>query len=138
MVILSIVPLFMFVGKNFLPVDDQSQFELNVRAPEGSTLASTSTLAERIATDIGKLPGVTDTLTTIGGGQQEQVNVASIYVKLQPIEERGVSQNDLMIRARDEVLAKYLKGTSRASSEPACNRWRRFPAAVFGMPTFST
>ena len=92
LVIVSIVPLFMFVGKNFLPVDDQSQFEVNVRAPEGSTLAATSTLAERIAADVRKLPGVTDTLTTIGGGQQEQVNLASIYVKLQPIEERKITQ----------------------------------------------
>jgi HAE1 family hydrophobic/amphiphilic exporter-1 len=108
-VIVSIVPLFMFVGKNFLPVDDQSQFELNVRAPEGHTLAATSVLAERIATDMRKLPGVTDTLTTIGGGQQEQVNVASIYVKLAPIEERSIAQQDLMVRARSEVLAKYLK-----------------------------
>src|SRR6476620_1965649 len=95
-VILSIVPLFMFVGKNFLPVDDQAQFEINVRAPEGSTLSSTSALAERISADIRKLPGVTDTLTTIGGGQQEQVNVASIYVKMQPLAERTVSQSDLM------------------------------------------
>src|ERR1043166_7682235 len=62
-VIVSIVPLFMFVGKNFLPVDDQAQFELNVRAPEGYTLAATSALAERIATDVRTLPGVTDTLT---------------------------------------------------------------------------
>src|SRR5688500_8327037 len=74
LVIVSIVPLFMFVGKNFLPVDDQSQFEINVRAPEGSTLPATSALAERIATDVRGLPGVTDTLTTIGGGQQELVN----------------------------------------------------------------
>ena len=108
-VIISIVPLFMFVGKNFLPVDDQSQFELNVRAPEGYTLAATSSLAQRIAADVRKLPGVTDTLTTIGGGQQEQVNVASIYVKLQPIEERDVTQESLMVRARTEILAKYQK-----------------------------
>src|SRR6476620_1767073 len=106
-VILSIVPLFMFVGKNFLPVDDQAQFEINVRAPEGSTLSSTSALAERISADIRKLPGVTDTLTTIGGGQQEQVNVASIYVKMQPLAERTVSQSDLMVRARTEILGKY-------------------------------
>ncbi|MGH9930264.1 MAG: efflux RND transporter permease subunit, partial [Pyrinomonadaceae bacterium] len=109
LVIASIWPLFKYVGKNFLPVDDQSQFEINVRAPEGSTLASTSTLAERISSDIRKLPGVTDTLTTIGGGQQQQVNVASIYVKLQPLEERSISQDKLMLRARSEVLAKYLK-----------------------------
>src|SRR3989449_91907 len=109
LVIISIVPLFMFVGKNFLPVDDQSQFEINVRAPEGSTLAATSSLAERISADLRKLPGVTDSLTTIGGGAQEQVNVASIYVKLQPLEQRRVSQSDLMVRARSEVVAKYLK-----------------------------
>jgi HAE1 family hydrophobic/amphiphilic exporter-1 len=109
LVIVSILPLFKFVGKNFLPVDDQSQFEITVRAPEGSTLAATSTLAERISADVRKLPGVTDTLTTIGGGAQEQVNVASIYVKLQPLEERSVTQTNLMVRARSEVLARYLK-----------------------------
>ena len=108
-VTLSIVPLFMFVGKNFLPVDDQSQFELNIRAPEGNTLVATSALAERISADIRKLPGVSDTLTTIGGGQQQQVNVASIYVKMLPLHERSESQSDVMIRAREEVLAKYLK-----------------------------
>src|SRR5687767_8028174 len=109
LVIVSIVPLFMFVGKNFLPVDDQSQFEINMRAPEGFTLNSTSGIASRIAADLNQLPGVTDTLVTIGGGQQEQVNVATIYVKLKPIEERSVSQNDLMLRARSEILGKYLK-----------------------------
>src|SRR4030095_7264184 len=71
LVIVSIVPLFMFVGKNFLPVDDQSQFEINVRAPEGSTLAATSILAERISADLRHMPGVLGTLTTVGGGQQE-------------------------------------------------------------------
>jgi HAE1 family hydrophobic/amphiphilic exporter-1 len=109
LVIVSIWPLFKYVGKNFLPVDDQSQFEVNVRAPEGYTLAATSALSERIAEDVRKLPGVTDTLTTIGAGQQQQVNLASIYVKLTPIEERKETQNSLMMRARSEVLGKYLK-----------------------------
>ena len=108
LVVVSIVPLFMFVGKNFLPVDDQSQFEINVRAPEGFTLAATSALAERVSADVRRLPGVTDTLTTIGGGQQELVNVATIYVKLQPISERSTTQSELMLRARSEILAKYL------------------------------
>jgi HAE1 family hydrophobic/amphiphilic exporter-1 len=109
LVIVSIFPLFMFVGKNFLPVDDQAQFEITVRATEGSTLAATSTLAERIAADVRKLPGVADTLTTIGGGQQEQVNVASIYVKLTPIAERKFTQDQIMTRARSEVLGNYIK-----------------------------
>ena len=45
----------------------------------------------------------------IGGGQQELVNNASIYVKLVPIEDRKVSQQDLMVKARSEVLPKFLK-----------------------------
>ncbi|MGI9106465.1 MAG: efflux RND transporter permease subunit [Pyrinomonadaceae bacterium] len=106
LVIISIVPLFMFVGKNFLPVDDQSQFEINVRAPEGSTLASTSTIIERIATDVRTLPGVTHTLVTIGGDRQQLVNSANIYVKLTPIDERELTQTDLMVKAR-ELLQKY-------------------------------
>ncbi|HKR01498.1 MAG TPA: efflux RND transporter permease subunit, partial [Pyrinomonadaceae bacterium] len=107
-VIISIVPLFKFVGKNFLPVDDQSQFEVNVRAPEGYTLPATSALVEKIAADLRKLPGVEATLTTIGGGQQELVNSAAIYVKLVPIKERSESQEKAMVKAR-ELLKNYPK-----------------------------
>src|SRR5205085_7696298 len=106
LVIASIVPLFKFVGKNFLPVDDQSQFEVTVRAPEGATLAATSALVERIAADIHRLPGVTDTLVTIGSGQQQTVNLASVYVKLTDVKDRKESQLDLMGRAR-ELLRNY-------------------------------
>jgi HAE1 family hydrophobic/amphiphilic exporter-1 len=114
LVILSIVPLFMFVGKNFLPVDDQAQFEVNVRAPEGSTLAATTNVLERIATDLRKLPGVTDTLVTIGGGQQQLVNSANIYVRLTPIDQRSLSQTDLMVKARD-MLQQYQKENLRTN-----------------------
>ena len=110
-VIISIVPLFMFVGKNFLPVDDQSQFEISVRAPEGYTLAATNALVERIAADLRnkeQFPGVTDTLVTIGGGQQQQVNSASIYVKLVDIHERAKTQDEYMTDAR-KLLANYPK-----------------------------
>jgi len=105
-VFLSIIPLFMLVGKNFLPTDDQSQFEVSIRAPEGSSISSTSALFERIATDIRKLEGVTDTLTTIGGGQQGIVNSGTIYVKLSDIDARAKSQDELMVATR-EIMKNY-------------------------------
>jgi HAE1 family hydrophobic/amphiphilic exporter-1 len=108
-VIVSTVPLFMLVGKNFLPVDDQAQFEINVRLPEGSTLSTASAVSERMAADVRKMPGVTDTLVTIGSGQQQIVNLANIYIKMTPVEERSVTQQDLMLRVRSEIVAKYLK-----------------------------
>jgi HAE1 family hydrophobic/amphiphilic exporter-1 len=95
LVFLSIIPLFMFVGKNFLPVDDQSQFEISIRAPEGYSLS-----------DVRKLGGVTDTLTTIGGGQQQIVNNGTIYVKLSDLADRDKSQQEIMVEAR-ELLKNY-------------------------------
>ena len=101
LVFLAIVPLFMFVGKNFLPVDDQSQYEVTIRAKEGSSLGATAQIFERAAAEIRKMPGVTDTLVTVGGGQQQVVNSGSIYVKLSPIEDRDLSQEDMMAATRD-------------------------------------
>lgn len=106
LVFASIIPLFYFVGKNFLPVDDQSQFEVSVRAPEGSSLGETSLRMERIAAEIRGLAGVTDTLVTIGGGQQQVVNSGTIYVKLTDVKERSRSQEGLMSATRD-LLTPY-------------------------------
>ncbi|HEX9961073.1 MAG TPA: efflux RND transporter permease subunit, partial [Pyrinomonadaceae bacterium] len=106
LVFLSIIPLFMFVGKNFLPVDDQSQFELSIRAPEGYSLSATSALFERIAADLRKIEGVTDTLTTVGGGQQQIVNSGTIYVKLSDVGDRDLSQELMMVKAR-ELMKNY-------------------------------
>ncbi len=104
--VLSIVPLFMFVGKNFLPSDDQSQFNVLVRTPEGTSLAATTQITERIATEIRELPGVANTLMTDGGGADASVNTASIYVKLTDTSQRNVSQQDLMQRTR-ALLKQY-------------------------------
>jgi HAE1 family hydrophobic/amphiphilic exporter-1 len=105
-VIFSLVPLFMFVGKNFLPQDDQSQYNVLIRTPEGTSIAATTNLAERIAHEVRGLPGVSHTLMTAGGSADKSVNNASIYVKLTDVDQRSVSQQDLMQRTRD-LMAKY-------------------------------
>jgi hydrophobe/amphiphile efflux-1 (HAE1) family protein len=106
LVVLSIAPLFMMVGKNFLPQDDQSQYNVLVRTPEGTSLAATSGVTERIAQEIRKLPGVTHTLATVGGGADKSVNNAAVYVKLSDIDQRQVSQQQLMQRTR-ELLKSF-------------------------------
>jgi len=104
--VLSIVPLFRLVGKNFLPVDDQSQYNVLLRAPEGTSLAATSALAEQVAADIRKLPGVEHTLMTAGGGADASVNNATIYVKLTDVDQRDLTQQELMVRTR-EMMKQY-------------------------------
>ena len=49
LILLSSVPLFMVANKNFLPNDDQSEFEVGVRAPEGTSIDATELIANRIA-----------------------------------------------------------------------------------------
>src|SRR4051794_16721548 len=101
LVVMSIVPLFMMVGKNFLPQDDQSQYNVLVRTPEGTSLAATSGVTERIAQEIRKLPGVAHTLATVGGGADKSVNNAAVYVKLSDIDQRQMTQQQIMQKTRD-------------------------------------
>ncbi len=98
--VVSIVPLFMLVGKNFLPADDQSQYNVLIRTPEGTSLAATTQVAERIAQQIRTLPGVESTLMTDGSSADASVNNAAVYVKLTDIKARSVSQQDLMQQTR--------------------------------------
>src|SRR4051812_25977036 len=69
LILLSSVPLFMAVPKNFMAPDDQSEFEINLRAPEGTSLEGAELLSNRVATAVKRQgPGGGDTPTTIGGG----------------------------------------------------------------------
>ncbi len=109
---LSTIPLFMLVGKSFVPNDDRSEFQVTVKAPEGTSLAATLTIAERMARDLREQKGVVATLTSIGSASGGFVTVASgsnratMYVKLVPVSERDFTQNDMMERAR-ALFKKY-------------------------------
>jgi HAE1 family hydrophobic/amphiphilic exporter-1 len=106
LVVLSIVPLFALVGKNFLPDDDASQYNVLVRTPEGTSLAATTNLAERVAQDVRTLPGIEHTLMTAGASADASVNNATIFVALKDLDKRAVTQQELMGRTR-ELLKKY-------------------------------
>jgi HAE1 family hydrophobic/amphiphilic exporter-1 len=118
LVFASTVPLLRVANKNFLPSDDESQFEVIVRAPEGSSLETTRVIMESIATRVRALPGVAATLLTIGDDQQRTRNLGTIYVKLTRVSEREESQFDIMARVRSEVLPQYSSLALRAQVAP--------------------
>jgi multidrug efflux pump subunit AcrB len=105
-VLVATVPLFMAVDKTFLPYDDEGQFAVTVRAPEGASVASTQTIAESIASRVRKLAGVTTTVVTIGDDPQQTLNLATVYVKLGNAEKRD-NQYVIMDRVRTQVLPQY-------------------------------
>lgn len=112
-VIATTVPLFKKVGKDFIVQDDTSDFEINVRAPEGYSLSATSAALEKLEKDLKQLPGVVSLLTTIGATNQRTVNLGNIYVRLSDISQRNISQAEVMERAR-RLLERY-KGELRIS-----------------------
>jgi HAE1 family hydrophobic/amphiphilic exporter-1 len=106
----SCVPMIKKVPKNFLPDNDESQFEVSLRTPEGTSLAATDLIAERLAREIKKEPGVEFTLVTIGDDDRRTPNLARIYVRLvDPEKFRREGQTELMQRVRKEIIAKQPK-----------------------------
>jgi HAE1 family hydrophobic/amphiphilic exporter-1 len=106
LIILSSVPLGMAVGKDFIPFEDESQFEITIRAPEGTSLQGMDDLMQQIEQAVRALPGVISILTTIGGGSQQRVNNGALYVRLVDLGERDYTQFDAMAQARRR-LKKY-------------------------------
>jgi HAE1 family hydrophobic/amphiphilic exporter-1 len=104
--VLSTIPLFMAIGKDFLPVDDRSEFEVTVRMPVGSSLEGSDRMMRELEAELRQLPGVTHLLTLIGADARRQVDRGAILVELAPVEERKHTQNELMEMARRR-LARF-------------------------------
>ncbi len=105
----SCIPLAKAVPASFMPENDDAQFNVSVRAPEGTSVEATRIIGERVARQIKAIPGVSHALMTIGDSAQATPNLANIYVKLSDPKDRVASQVVLMDRARKEVLARQPK-----------------------------
>ncbi|MGQ0541675.1 MAG: efflux RND transporter permease subunit [Blastocatellia bacterium] len=103
----SIYPLYKFVGMAFLPDEDESLYQVNLRGPQGTSLSATQSILERIARDIrAEVPGVKNTLVLAGFGRGSGPNNGFINVALLPVGERAKSQADLINQTR-QIVRKY-------------------------------
>jgi HAE1 family hydrophobic/amphiphilic exporter-1 len=110
LVLLSSVPLFMIANKNFLPEDDQSEFEVGLRAPEGTSLEATEIIANRIASRIQGMPEVEYTLVSIADDPARTQNLGTVYVRLKPVDARDRDQFQVMDDVRTNVLPQMGAG----------------------------
>jgi HAE1 family hydrophobic/amphiphilic exporter-1 len=115
LVLLSSVVLFRFTAVNFTPEDDQSQFDVTLRAPEGTSLAAMDLLTNRLGAAVRQLPEVDFTLITVAGDQAGTQNTATMMVKLHPIEERSRDQFAVMADVRNKYLPELTKAGVRSS-----------------------
>jgi hydrophobic/amphiphilic exporter-1 (mainly G- bacteria), HAE1 family len=126
----SCMPLMKRVPTGFVPVDDQAQFEVSLRAPEGTSANETALIAERVSQQVRALPGVVHTVATVAGGDAQVQNLASIYVALKDPRERDISQIELMDMTRKQILAKLPKELRVSVAEVAAISTGAATAAV--------
>jgi len=116
--LVAIWPLLKIVNKNFMPDDDSSEFQVNIQAPEGTTLEATRVMVARIAREIRQLDGVRYTIASVADTDQRLPYQGTAYVRLVNIAERNFDQMTMMNYVREHILPKYIAEGLRISVSP--------------------
>jgi hydrophobic/amphiphilic exporter-1 (mainly G- bacteria), HAE1 family len=91
-VMLASIPIYKLVKVEYIPSDvDESEFEVNVTAPEGTSLASMDDAMRAVEAELRSIPGVRTVIATVGGGFISGVNRGEVFVRIAPHEERKLS-----------------------------------------------
>jgi HAE1 family hydrophobic/amphiphilic exporter-1 len=99
-VVLSAAFLYPYVGKELVPDDDQGEFSINVRLPRGTSYQRTEEFIKPIEKEVLALPGLQRVMQNVNS------NFANFNIMMLPLEERDVTQQELMVQAR-QMLRKY-------------------------------
>ena len=97
------MPKLGLVGTSFIPVDDKSEFTVQLETPPGSNLEYTRRKAEEVGRLIRTHAEIRYTYTTLGTSQTGAVDEGLIYVKMLPKHERKVSAEEFAGIMRGEI-----------------------------------
>jgi len=105
-VLYSVVPLMGSgaIPFNFLPEDDESQLQVAIEMPLGTSLEATTQAGRRIANSLKSQPEVDYTVLTAGDGG---LNQATIYVRMKELKKRTVSQQAFMETVRTKIMVPF-------------------------------
>jgi len=96
------LPALGFIGGSFFPVQDISEFIVNIETPPGSSLSYTTQKAEEVAALARSKSEVAYTYATVGG-RTGAVDEGMIYVRLVPKSQRARHQDDVSSELRREM-----------------------------------
>lgn len=95
--------LIPMVGAEFVPAEDNGEFQVSLQTPVGSSLAYTTAKVRQAEEVLLELPEVSRTYATINAGQSAGENNASIVVSLVPQSERTRSPQEMTAPAREAL-----------------------------------
>jgi HAE1 family hydrophobic/amphiphilic exporter-1 len=91
-VVLSSIPLYSMVQQEYIPSNvDEAEFDVNFRAPEGTSLAAMNEITRAVENELQAIPLVRLMLCDAGGGFISGVVTGGCYVRIAPHEERVFS-----------------------------------------------
>lgn len=101
-IIFLTMPISKNVGMDFVPMEDNSEFQVLVKADVGISLEEmkkqVAPLVEAVSADENTL----DTILSIGYTDAKEVNKAKIYAKIKSVNEREINQADIVQSFRDK------------------------------------
>jgi hydrophobic/amphiphilic exporter-1 (mainly G- bacteria), HAE1 family len=126
MVFSSTFVINQYIGRDWMPNDDQNELQLFMEMPEGSSVDATEKVARQVAARVEKIPGVTTVApSSMGGGGRGSGTMASLLILLKDPSERG-DINQMAGRIRQE-LREFAFARPRIS----------FPNALGGRESFA-
>lgn len=80
------------VQRDYIPLNvDESEFEVRVEAPRGSTILAMTQTVDVVEAELSKIDGIEKVVTTVGSGGFGDVNRATFYIRLLDSQQRTFS-----------------------------------------------
>ena len=83
-------------GMDFVPMEDNSEFQVFAKAPVGTSLEEMKKKMNPILEKMGKDENIEYSVLSIGYNSAKEIHKAKIYAKLKPVGERSISQEDVV------------------------------------------
>ncbi len=92
-----------FLGKEFVPQEDQSQFIVRLEAPMDYSVDETDRLFQKAEAIVKEIPEIIRLYYSQGGGRFKEVNKAVFFITLSPKKDRKRSQQDIQADIRKQL-----------------------------------
>ncbi len=99
--------LLPFIGTEFIPKSDQSQFQVSFEMPTGTAIDAMNKRLYSLESDLFKYRQVESVFSSVGSGASQEVNKGSLVVNLVPKGDRSLGQQDVMDKVRNELTKQY-------------------------------
>jgi multidrug efflux pump len=113
------VLVFLGLKREFVPPEDRGQIQIQITAPEGSTLAFTDEYQRQVERILADIPEISNYTSTVGGGfggGGGRVNGGQIFVRFTDWSERERSVQDIIEELRPKL--SQISGVQAFASNP--------------------